>query len=399
MSTDGPTPSFPGPDQQRLIWAALTVLALTALLVTAALAFWCFLTFLSWAYPILMPLGLGVLVALICKPVVDFLEAHGCPRMPATLIVCVLMVAAFLIFWAFILPPIYNETISFVHAMPDQIESAKKQLHAQTAGMGQVQDWLDSNLPAFQRDLPKYAASAIGHILAPVGSAFGFILGFGFVPIYVFYFVADQDHFAKHWQEFVPFRRGRVRDEAIAVLTEFSQVLVNYLRGQIIVAAVNGLLTFIGLTAIGVPYSLVLGVITGALSIVPFLGIIASILPALILGFISAGDDATMMQTLPQGSWIWVKPLLVLGVFALVQMTESMFVSPRVQSQSTGLHPLVIILGILIWSALLPGLLGPIVAVPLTCAVIVLLRRYVWSDVPRRKREKLKVKSPESEST
>ena len=124
-----------------------------------------------------------------------------------------------------------------------------------------------------------------------------------------------------------------------------------------------------------------LGVITGALSIVPFLGIIVSILPALILAYLSAGPNAT---------WTWLEPLLVLVVFAVVQMTESMFVSPRVQAHSTGLHPLVIILGILIWSMLLPGLLGPIVAVPLTCAVVVLLRRYVWRDVPLRKRGKLK---------
>jgi predicted PurR-regulated permease PerM len=394
MSTpDVPGPSVPSLEQKRILWTALTGVAVAALLAVFALGFMAFLQLLSWSYPILLPLGLAVLVALVCKPVVDFLEARGLPRMPSTLAVCVLLVAAFLIFWAFILPPIYNETVSLVHAMPGLIDNAKNQLLAQTADMSQVNVWLKKNLPILQQDLPKYAAAALGHILAPVGSAFGFILGFGFVPIYVFYFIADQDHFARHWQEFVPIRPGRLRDEAIAVATEFSRVLVNYLRGQIIVAAVNGLLTFVGLTIIGVPYSLVLGVIAGALSIVPFLGIIASILPAVILGFISAGDDTTMMQWLPHNSWILIKPLLVLVVFALVQMSESMFVSPRVQSHSTGLHPLVIILGILVWSMLLPGLLGPIVAVPLTCAVVVLLRRYVWRDLPRRKRGKEKVES------
>jgi predicted PurR-regulated permease PerM len=393
-----PTPDdwrayLPTPDQCRLFWVSLTMIALAALVAVCICAFFGFLQVLSWSYPFLLPLGLAVLVALVCKPVVDFLEARGMPRMPSTLAVCVLLVAAFIIFWAFILPPIYNETVSLVHAMPGLIDNAKKQLLIQTRDTWQVHDWLETNIPVFQRDLPKYAGAALGHILAPVGSAFGFILGFGFVPIYVFYFIADQDHLAKHWQEFVPLRPGRLRDEAIVVATEFSQVLVNYLRGQIIVAAVNGLLTFVGLTIIGVPYSLVLGVVAGALSIVPFLGIIASILPALILGFISAGDDKTMIQLLPHNSWILVKPLLVLLVFVLVQMSESMFVSPRVQSHSTGLHPLVIILGILIWSMLLPGLLGPIVAVPLTCAIVVLLRRYVWRDVPRRKRGKEKVES------
>jgi predicted PurR-regulated permease PerM len=107
-----------------------------------------------------------------------------------------------------------------------------------------------------------------------------------------------------------------------------------------------------------------LGVMTGALSMVPFLGIIASILPALLLAFIN-------------GVGLF-KPIGVLVVFAAVQLIESMLVTPRVQAHSTGLHPLTIIIGILFWSLLLPGLLGPVVAVPLTCAIVVLMRRYVW---------------------
>jgi predicted PurR-regulated permease PerM len=370
----------PSADQLQLFWTALTILALAAVFVVAACAFELFLKLLNWSYPILLPLGVAVLIALICKPLVDFLENRGLRRMPTTLAVCVLLVVGFLIFWAFILPPVYNEAVSFAHDMPLKIQDAREQILTGTKEkLPQVHDWLLTNLPALQRDIPHYLASGLSTILAPVGSAFGFILGFGFVPIYVFYFIADEDHFARHWQEFVPLRPGRARDEAIALAGDISNVLVSYLRGQLIVAGVDGLLTFIGLAIVGVPYSLVLGVITGVLSIVPFLGIIASIIPALILAFISANGDAT---------WMWLKPLLVLVVFSLVQMGESMFVSPRVQSHSTGLHPLVVILGILIWSMILPSLLGPIVAVPLTCALVVILRRYVWRDVPRRKRNK-----------
>jgi predicted PurR-regulated permease PerM len=238
-------------------------------------------------------------------------------------------------------------------------------------GHMEIQAWLTNNLPAIQHEIQKNLANLTYSALGPVGQALGFILGFGFVPIYVYYFLADQERIANHWHDYVPLRRSPLRDEVVSVLGEINQVLVNYFRGQILVAACNGLLTFIGLWAIGVPYSLVLGVITGALSIVPFLGIIASIIPALLLGFLSAKGNPT---------WQWLTPVLVLGVFALVQMCESMFITPRVQSHSTGLHPLAIILGILFWSLLLPGLLGPIVAVPLTCAVVVLLRRYVWLE-------------------
>jgi predicted PurR-regulated permease PerM len=247
-----------------------------------------------------------------------------------------------------------------------------------------IQDWLKTNLPAIEQTVQKNLANLVYAAVGPVGQAFGFLLGFGFVPIYVYYFLAEEEQISKHWHEYVPLRRSQLRDEVVSVLAEISQVLVSYFRGQIIVAGCNGVLTFIGLAIIGVPYSLVLGIITGALSIVPFLGIICSILPAMLLAFLAANDSKQWLWLrytgLDNSTLQWVLPLLVLAVFALVQMSESMFITPRVQSHSTGLHPLTIIIGILFWSMLLPGLLGPIVAVPLTCAVVVLLRRYVWGE-------------------
>ena len=381
MSTSPETPpsshGYPTAAQKRLLWTSLTALAVMGLLGVAALVFIGFTSFLSWFYPVLLPLGLAMIVALVLEPVVDFLERRGWQRGISTVAACALAVIGFIIFWSFVLPPLWSEAAGFFHNLPGLVTTAMTQIHDSLAQTPQVQKWFDTNQGALQREVPGYVANAVSKILAPVGTAFGFILGFGFVPIYVYYFLADQDHLTKHWQEFVPLRRGPIRDEAVSVLSEINRSLVSYLRGQIIVAAVNGLLTFIGLSIISVPYSLVLGIIAGALSIVPFLGIIASIIPALLLAAFFENN----------WEWPWLKPLLVLVVFSVVQMSESMLVTPRVQSHSTGLHPLVIVIGILVWSMLLPGLLGPIVAVPLTAAVIVLMRRYVWLDrKPRTRR-------------
>jgi predicted PurR-regulated permease PerM len=418
-------PSHPKPEQRQLLWAAITALSILALFGVAAFMFWGFIAFLSWCYPILLPIGLAVIIALVLDPFVNFIQKRGLGRGNATLVVCLLTVVGFLLFWAFLLPPLVTQTGSFFKSLPATLNDGLTKLQAAMAGPKQdeefpgnlsptlppsagtnapsgltfsnesttnaasspgfsflrdhkpgnanaeIQAWLASNMPAIQATVQKNLANLFYQALGPVGQAFGFILGFGFVPIYVYYFLADQDRLSKHWHDYVPIRRSHLRDEVVSVLNEINQVLVNYFRGQIIVAACNGVLTIIGLSIIGIPYSLVLGVITGALSIIPFLGIIASIIPALLLGFLSAKGDPT---------WQWLTPLLVVGVFAIVQASESMFITPRVQSHSTGLHPLAIILGILFWSLLLPGLLGSIVAVPLTCAVVVILRRYVWQD-------------------
>jgi len=419
---EAPT-AYPTNPQRRILWTALTALAVTSLLGVAALVFYGFITFLSWSYPILLPIGLAVIVALVLEPVVAFVQKRGVTRGTATLLVCLLAVIGFLLFWSFLLPPLVSQAGGFFQSLPDMLSKGVAKLDASLAGAPEssplqfqssppiptvpattnqltiaepatnqtpeislttpeenhpengreeIQAWLKTNLPAIQATIQKNIANVVYSALGPVGQAFGFLLGFGFVPIYVYYFLADQDQIAHHWHELVPLRRSRLRDEVVSVLAEINTSLVSYFRGQIVVAVCNGVLTSLGLWIIGIPtYWLVLGIITGALSIVPFLGIIASIIPALLLGFLSAKNDPTLQ---------WLRPVLVLGVFAVVQMTESMFITPRVQSHSTGLHPLAIILGILFWSMLLPGLLGPIVAVPLTCAVVVLLRRYVWQE-------------------
>ena len=408
--------TYPTNPQRRILWTALTALAVTSLLGIAGLVFYCFIAFLSWSYPILLPIGLAVIVALILEPVVHFFQKQGVPRSRATLEVCLMAVISFLLFWAFLSQPVIDQGGKFFQNLPGWINTGVEKFESgltsppekspfelrltmpapalpvttnqltinqtpesplaapETSSHGNdhsaIQAWLKANLPTIQQTIQKNLTNLVYSALGPVGQALGFILGFGFVPIYVYYFLADQDRITKNWHELVPLRRSRLRDEVVSVLSEINTSLVSYFRGQIVVAACNGVLTFIGLWAIGVPYSLVLGIITGALSIVPFLGIICSIIPALLLGFLYAKTPTLQ----------WLRPVLVLVVFAVVQMTESMFITPRVQSHSTGLHPLAIILGILFWSMLLPGLLGPVVAVPLTCAVVVLLRRYVWQE-------------------
>jgi predicted PurR-regulated permease PerM len=407
----------PTPQQSRILWSALTALAVIALVGVAGLVFLGFISFLSWSYPVLLPLGLAVIIALVLEPAVNFAHRRGLEHRTATLGVCGLAAVVFLLFWAFLLPPLFAEAGTFFAKLPGWIDEGFNKLEslesvpvpgtspvvstneAATNGgpviatiaapsaparprhsdfavnyirpilsRSQFQDWMKQNLPVLEQSLEQKVAQMISSAMGPVGQALGFALGFGFVPIYVYYFLADQDRIARHWHDYVPLRDSPLRREIISVVTEINQVLVRYFRGQIVVAAVDGLLTGIGLTIVGIPDSLMLGVMTGALSIVPFLGIIASILPALLLGFVYG-----------QGLF---KPIGVLVVFALVQLIESMLVTPRVQSHSTGLHPLTIIVGILFWSMLLPGLLGPVVAVPLTCALVVLMRRYVWQLRP-----------------
>jgi predicted PurR-regulated permease PerM len=108
------------------------------------------------------------------------------------------------------------------------------------------------------------------------------------------------------------------------------------------------------------------------LTMIPYIGIILCWIPAVLIAAGQWGD--------------WTHPLFVTGVFVVVQNLEAIFIAPRIVGNSVGLHPMTVIVSIFVWGLLIGGLLGPILAVPLTATLKVLLARYVWG---RRLREKV----------
>jgi predicted PurR-regulated permease PerM len=131
----------------------------------------------------------------------------------------------------------------------------------------------------------------------------------------------------------------------------------------VLVAMCVGLLTTLGFFLIGLRYALVLGVMTGVLGIIPYLGVMASIIPAVILGIVQFGD--------------W-RVLLVVLVFVIVQAAEGLVISPKIMGDRVRMHPLTIIIAVMVGTTLMGGILGGILAIPLTAVLRTLMFRYVW---------------------
>ena len=160
---DGVSP-YPTPAQRCILWRALTALALLTLVGVAGIVFMGFIDFLSWAYPILLPLGLAVIVALVLEPAVDFVQHRGLPRRSATLSVSLLAAISFLLFWAFLLPPLVSETGSFFYKLPGWIND----------GVDKLQD-LESlaSKPAAAAAAPTNAPAASSNLSTPAPIATG----------------------------------------------------------------------------------------------------------------------------------------------------------------------------------------------------------------------------------
>lgn len=216
--------------------------------------------------------------------------------------------------------------------------------------------------------------STLGWISNSTGKILGFfgvILGFAMVPIYLYYFLKESDGIKNGWTNYVPLKASRFKDEVVDTVREINGYLISFFRGQVLVAFIDGILVGIALTIFQLPYGLLIGVFMAFLGIIPYLGNIICLVPACIIAYFKGFDH-------PYGLSEWGYVIGVLAIFIIVQQINSLVTAPKIVGDSVGLHPMTVIFSMLFWSLLLGGFLGALLAVPLTAAVKVLFRRYIW---------------------
>ena len=142
---------------------------------------------------------------------------------------------------------------------------------------------------------------------------------------------------------------------------EFVHILVAFFRGQIVIAILQGLLLAIGFSIAGLEYGLLLGFLLGFLNVIPYLGSILGIAITLPLAYFQEGGGLVTLTS-------------VLVVFLIVQMVEGYYLTPKIMGGRTGLHPMMIIFAIFFWGTALGGIMGMILAIPLTAFLVVFWR-------------------------
>ena len=201
----------------------------------------------------------------------------------------------------------------------------------------------------------------------------GLILGMIMVPVYLFFFLKDSAGIRKHWHEYVPLKASRFKTELVSTLQEINRYLISFFRGQVLVAAIDGILVGIALEIYDLPYGFLIGVFMAILGVIPYIGNILCLIPACIIAYLHA-----MSNTPPLGLSPWGYVGGVVVIFVVVQQINSLVTAPKIVGDSVGLHPLTVIFSMLFWSLVLGGFVGALLAVPLTAAVKVLFRRFIW---------------------
>jgi predicted PurR-regulated permease PerM len=193
------------------------------------------------------------------------------------------------------------------------------------------------------------------------------------VPIYLYYFLIESRKISESWGDYLPLRASEFKDEVVDALSEINGYLIAFFRGQLLVSVINGTGIGIGLVIVGLDFGLLIGLLLCFLGLIPYLGIIVCWIPAVIIAAVQGGHHTWI----PGDPW-YLFPIVVTGIFVLVQQVDGFFVTPKIVGESVGLHPMTVIMSVFVWSLLLGGLIGAILAVPLTATIKVLLKRYIW---------------------
>jgi predicted PurR-regulated permease PerM len=242
---------------------------------------------------------------------------------------------------------------------PSKISSADRQ---------RIQAWVEKQIPNLERYLPVLSEKFWSVLQKSIGGFLGitgFLLSLILVPVYLFFLLKESPRIARSWKEYLPLRASPLKDEVADVLSQINRYIIAYFRGQLLVCLVDGVLIGSALTLIGLNFAPLIGVMVVVLTMIPYIGIIICWVPAVLIAAFQFGD--------------WTHPLIVTGTFILIQNLEGIFYAPRIVGNYVGLHPMTVIVSIFVWGLLIGGLLGPILAVPLTATVKVLLARYVWN--------------------
>jgi predicted PurR-regulated permease PerM len=349
--------------QRRVVGSALTLVAFLGSLAVLILAVAVLGRLLSFFSSVLWPVAVAGVLALILRPVVHLMENRMKGRRLTAVVVlyglCVLLVGGLVVVLA---PPLVTQVIDFVAYVPDLfkrastlvqesypqwIALAKKQLANPT--VRQVADTLAHESKAvFSHAVPSLRA-AFGGIL----DVAAFFTNLAIVPVYLFFFLLAKGEPTKDLGEHLPFLRPAIRDDVVFLASEFVAIIEAFFRGQLLIGLCMGVLLSIGFTAVGLKFGLFIGLALGVLNIIPYLGTIIGLAVALPIAFFQPG-----------GGWQLLG--LVIAVKIIVQCVESWVLTPRIMGHQTGLHPVAIIFAVFFWGTAFGGVLGMLLAIPLT---------------------------------
>ena len=326
---------------------------------------------------VLLPFFIAWIMAYMIYPFVCFLQ-NKCrlKYRVLSIVVALLVVFAVITLAAFlVVPPIIEESLRMAKLITvyfnDTLASSDLFANLQNVLQSYASD--DSLMKLIQHSSVMDVAEnlvlkAWEFLSGTLNFAIG-LLGSLIVLLYLFFILLDYEKISKGWIHFIP--EGQ-RGIASMVAHDVKNGMNAYFRGQSLIALLVGILFSIGFLIIDFPMAIGLGLFIGLLNLIPYLQLVGFI-PTIILALVKAADT---------GQSFWVIILCALAVFAVVQTIQDVILTPRIMGHVMGLNPAIILLSLSIWGSLL-GIIGLIIALPLTTLLISYYRRFILKETDK----------------
>ncbi len=332
----------------RLVLVLALVLLVVGLLVAARGALFPFIFALALAY-LLFPL-----VAFFERALHRLFPKLRATRPLAILLTYVAAVLALALFFLMVVPVISQQfgalwanRQDIADAVQGYVNRGLVWYRANTPA--DIQAQIDQAVQAAGTRLSGTVQAGLAQTITAVTSTLAFVASLVIVPVWLFYVLNDQSRFMRTAVAMIP---SRVRADTVNIARIADRILSKYLRGQLLLCVVVGVLAFIGLTALRVPFPAVLGLIAGIFEILPFVGPLLGAAPAVLVAVI---QDPLL------GLWTAL-------LFIVIQQVENTVLVPRISGKAVELHPALIVLVLIIGSEV-AGLPGAILAVPVTAII------------------------------
>lgn len=313
-----------------------------------------------------VPLIMAGVLYYLLNPLIDWMETKNIPRAGSIAIVFVVIIG--LLAWgiATLIPIIREQIMSLLDNWQTYLSSFIAQIDSffQSDLLAQLQTQLTGEDDGISTSITDQADEVVGTTVTGIGSVFGIlsttVLAIITTPFILFYLMKDGHHLPYHIMKFVP---SKMREHTYLLLREMNLQISQYIRGQLLVAFFVGLMFWIGFSIIGLEYALTLGIMAGALNLIPFLGSFIAFIPIVIIALVLHSP---------------IMLIKVLIVFFIEQTLEGRVIQPLILGSNLNIHPVTII-AVLLTAGNLFGIPGVILGIPAyAVSKVIVVHLFKW---------------------
>jgi len=357
--------------QQKTVATAITILAAVVIVGAAGGLFWLLGSFVSAFSHVFLPIAVAGIGALVFQPYYEWLRVRR--QLPVWVALSAMFLTVLVptgIFVGFFGVVLVRQGIDFAEQLPELWEQLQQRLEKDWPDVRAffVDHPLGQRITAAMQGQGLLLAQGLEFVATTTVTAGAGLAGWASVmlswvvgPVYFVFFLIAKRRDLSHLDENLPFLKKETRQDVVFLAQEFVNIIVAFFRGQLIIAFLQGLLLALGFGLVGLKYGLILGFIFGFLNVIPYLG-----------SMLSWGITIPLAYFQHDGGPVTLACVLL--VLIAVQLIEGYLLTPKIMGDRTGLHPMAIVVAIFFWGTALNGILGMILAIPLTAFLVVFWR-------------------------